>query len=70
MEITLVTAPHEGLAPKIRRALLAMARCIWTWQERASARHRLEGLDDHALADMGLTRGDVARETAKPFWMG
>jgi len=69
MEATL-TAPHEGLAPKIRRALMALVRRVWTWQERASARHRLERLDDAALADMGLTRGDVDREAGKPFWMG
>lgn len=69
MEIA-IAAPHETVGPKLRRALLAMARRIWTWQERARARHRLERLDDHALADMGLTRGDVERETSKPFWMG
>jgi len=41
---------------------------LFTWQERASQRHTLEGLSDHALKDIGLTRVDVAGESRKPFW--
>jgi cytosine deaminase len=32
------------------------------------ARRALRGLSDAMLRDLGLTRGDVARETEKPFW--
>jgi len=38
------------------------------WQEREFQRRTLEGLDDHALRDIGLSRADVAREADKPFW--
>jgi uncharacterized protein YjiS (DUF1127 family) len=38
------------------------------WQDRASQRYALAALDDHHLRDIGLTRSDVAREIAKPFW--
>lgn len=58
----------EASQPRARNLLRTLARCIWRWQERARERHRLERLDDPALADMGLTRDDVERETAKPFW--
>ena len=36
--------------------------------ERARQRRALRGLSDAMLRDLGLTRGDVARETEKPFW--
>lgn len=32
-------------------------------------RRRLAELDAAALRDLGLTRDDVARELASPFWM-
>jgi uncharacterized protein YjiS (DUF1127 family) len=28
----------------------------------------LEDLDDHILADIGLTRADAVRDTMQPFW--
>jgi len=39
------------------------------WQERAESRRRLAEMDEHMLRDIGLYRGDVAREAAKPFWL-
>lgn len=39
------------------------------WQERAAQRYHLRGLSDDALKDVGLTRGDVHRETTKHFWV-
>jgi uncharacterized protein YjiS (DUF1127 family) len=42
--------------------------CLMVWQDRASQRYALAALDDHHLRDIGLTRSDVAREIAKPFW--
>ncbi|WP_374377891.1 DUF1127 domain-containing protein [Dongia sp.] len=36
--------------------------------ERGRQRRTLGTLSDHQLKDIGLTRADVARETAKPFW--
>ena len=38
------------------------------WQERASMRRGLEGLDDHMLRDIGLSRGQLLHEARKPFW--
>jgi uncharacterized protein YjiS (DUF1127 family) len=77
MHATLTTGPFETtlhlLVAALRgidRALLAVFATVWEWQVRASERTRFGRLDDAALADMGLTRADVERETARPFWMG
>ncbi len=43
-------------------------RLLLFWQERYAQRQALAALEDHRLADIGLTREDVAREVAKPFW--
>ena len=40
------------------------------WQERATERHLLAGLGDHALKDVGLSRADIEQEASKPFWRG
>ena len=49
----------------------AAARALETllvWQERATFRRRLAALTSRELADMGLDRGAVRAEAAKPFW--
>lgn len=43
-------------------------RLLLFWQERYAQRQALAALEDHRLADIGLSREDVAREVAKPFW--
>ncbi len=41
---------------------------LMAWHERARQRRHLAQLDDRMLKDIGLSRVDVARETAKAFW--
>ena len=36
--------------------------------DRADQRRQLAQLDERMLRDIGLSHGDVLRETAKPFW--
>jgi uncharacterized protein YjiS (DUF1127 family) len=38
------------------------------WHQRLASRRELMRLDDHLLADIGLTRADAWREANKPFW--
>jgi len=44
----------------------------WTlllvWQRRYMERQALASFGVHRLADIGLSREDLAREIAKPFW--
>lgn len=47
---------------------LAFPRLSRQWRQRASDRRHLVELDDHVLADFGLTRQEVVEEAAKPFW--
>jgi uncharacterized protein YjiS (DUF1127 family) len=43
-------------------------QAVYRALERTRQRRALNGLSDAMLRDIGLTRRDVARETAKPFW--
>lgn len=52
-----------GIGAGIRIAEVAL-----TWIERARQRRQLGRLSDHMLKDIGLNRGDVEAEAAKPFW--
>jgi uncharacterized protein YjiS (DUF1127 family) len=38
------------------------------WRERARGRRLLQQLDDRMLRDVGMSRSDVERESAKFFW--
>ena len=44
------------------------AQTVFLWHERARQRRHLQGLSDHMLRDIGLTRADVHAECSKPFW--
>ena len=50
------------------RVVLYVFNTLLIWQERATERHHLASLSDRRLQDMGLTRGDIGTEIAKPFW--
>ncbi len=49
-------------------ALVKVARTIYHWLDRAEQRHRLGELDQRALADIGVSRGQALSEARKPFW--
>ncbi|MSO77309.1 MAG: DUF1127 domain-containing protein [Alphaproteobacteria bacterium] len=52
-----------------RLALPRVLAALWRdWTARAEQRRALAALDDRMLRDVGLNRGDVARELAKPPW--
>lgn len=55
---------RDGLGSLIRSMLQLPRR----WKERVQDRRHLCELSDHVLSDIALTRWDVAREAAKPFW--
>jgi uncharacterized protein YjiS (DUF1127 family) len=41
---------------------------LGAWIERWRQRRALAALDDHLLRDLGITREEAERESAKPFW--
>ena len=60
-------APNFG-SPK--HWAVAAVHTLLKWQERASQRHHIAGLDDRSLKDVGLSRADIENEATKPFWQG
>jgi len=58
----------QELAALVVDWLVFAADRIVTWQARRRERRMLAELDDRALHDLGLTRGDVLRECSKRFW--
>lgn len=55
------------VAPRGGTGILAL---IQTWSFRYASRRQLRHLDDHDLADIGITREQALNEAAKPFWVG
>ena len=58
----------KGLGQLLISALAGAGRVLIQWQTRVSDRTHLQELPDHMLKDMGLTRSEADRESAKPFW--
>lgn len=61
---------HSPVAGQLRSRLLLKAawRQVVRWWQLAEQRRRLAMLDEHALKDIGLSRGDVMQESERPFW--
>lgn len=57
-----------GVVRAVDRVLLIAVETLLAWQERATMRTQMAELSDQLRKDMGLTEGDVFRETTKPFW--
>ena len=57
-----------SLSVIMKGMLAGFVDCVISWQQRASERHHLRGLDDRLLKDIGITRADVDNEVSKPFW--
>ena len=69
-----VHTPEAGLyGREFTRAVRGLTADIFAtvieWHERARQRRHLSELDDRMLQDIGVTRADVGREIAKPFWV-
>ena len=61
---------RRSLVRQVRRAAIRAVDTIHLWMERAHQRHELAKLDAHRLKDIGVSRDQVEREIAKPFWRG
>jgi uncharacterized protein YjiS (DUF1127 family) len=58
--------------PDVRSSRVSFPRTAWRLLARWCRRHRqradLAELDDHLLADIGVTPQEARSESAKPFW--
>jgi uncharacterized protein YjiS (DUF1127 family) len=61
-------AAHTNWSDDLRTGLRALARATTQAWRNAVSRRELVGLDDHMLADIGLTRGDALREADRFPW--
>jgi uncharacterized protein YjiS (DUF1127 family) len=55
---------------RVRTAVQLAARTLRLWRGRYRDRHAFPLIDERALRDLRLSRWDVERELAKPFWRG
>ena len=58
----------EGLWNQLRRVRRIARMAMTVWRARARQRDALSQLNDHLLADIGLTRETRSAECSKPFW--
>ena len=56
--------PLSGLASVVQDLIALRTK----WRGRIIDRRHLQRLEDHVLADMGVSRAEVEREAQKPFW--
>jgi uncharacterized protein YjiS (DUF1127 family) len=53
-----------------RGMLSSLARTLRLWRSRIRDRNAYPLLDERDLRDLRVSRWDVERELAKPFWRG
>ena len=63
-----VDTPLVEVGARIAARLGGAIALLSCWRDRARQRRQLAQLDARGRADLGVTRCDVARECAKPFW--
>ncbi len=54
--------------PMSVRPVARLVAALADWRRRIRARAELVRFTDRQLRDIGVTRADVQREYAKPFW--
>ena len=62
------TPSNRALPRRVLHAIIEAADRVYLWQRRIAEREHLQVLDGRMLADIGLSRADVAREARKHFW--
>lgn len=68
----LINCQAERFSPTNRGATLAnsIGRTLRLWRSRIRERRAFPVLNERELRDLRLSRWDVERELAKPFWRG
>lgn len=55
--------------PTLAVVLMGAAKLVIVWSQRRKTRQDLEGLCEHSLKDIGITREQAEQESLKRFWM-
>ena len=63
-----VSSSRIEFLPVLNRFATVLVEQLYAWQDRVQQRTQLASLEDHLLKDMGISRADASRESAKPFW--
>jgi uncharacterized protein YjiS (DUF1127 family) len=58
-------AKRRGIGTRLAASLVT----FWRWHQKARQHQALLELDDHFLADIGITREQAKKEARKPFWI-
>lgn len=61
-------APFVSIVEIAGAAVTQSVTTLLDWQQRASQRRELSGLDPSFLKDMGIDQATAYREASKPFW--
>lgn len=61
---------HRPSTFSATRIAASIARTIGLWRSRIRDRQALATIDDRDLRDLRLSRWELEREVAKPFWRG
>lgn len=59
---------RQGIYRETRGLIVALIRRVRRWQRLAYERRLLGTLDQHQLRDIGISRAEAARESARPCW--
>ena len=60
--------PTRGQDVTRRSDIPAILRLFRTWCQKWQQRQDLKNLNDHLLRDIGITKEQARRESARPFW--
>jgi uncharacterized protein YjiS (DUF1127 family) len=60
--------PYEWRFSRLRLLVATVQYLAAEWRHRARSRAVLAQMSDRDLHDIGVTRAEVAHESAKPFW--
>ena len=63
-----ISSTVYGMVQRVDAAAKKVGLTLATWSSRVEDRHQLGLMNDHLLADIGLTRTEVLVEADKYFW--
>lgn len=65
---SLQALPARGAAGTNANLFARIMNRVCLWQDRMHERAHLAALPDYLLRDMGLTRDEAVKQSARPFW--